>query len=302
MPSSEIGILPQSTCLNFTSPKSASSLFLFPSGCGHIFASRDYYVKRNFFPPLLLAYIRTGKLCLEIETDHTVSYYEATAGQILLFDCTKPHHYYAAEDGLDFLYIHIDGGNSHELCAYINQSCGILIDGMQNESIQTEILGLISFYQSGGSESMFASSLRMYRILSLFDQAIMSPCLRKNDDSIHRAISYIRTHVGEKITLHQLAQISGLSDFYFSRLFKEMTGFSPNEFVINSRIDHAKTLLASTTLPISEISQQVGYPNSSNLITHFVRRVGISPMQYRKGLVNKADMPLTLDDTEPSDP
>ena len=58
-----------------------------------------------------------------------------------------------------------------------------------------------------------------------------------------------------------------------------MTGQSPNEFVIYSRIDQAKALLLTSDLSIAEISQQVGYPNSSNLITLFTRRVGCSPAQ-----------------------
>lgn len=287
MPLSEIGILPQSFCLNFTPRKPTSSLFFHPTGCGHFFCSHEYYIKRDFFPPLLLAYVRAGTLCLNMDNQH----YEAGSGQLLLFDCTRPHHYYAAADGLEFLYVHFDGANSHELCSYINQTCGVLIDGPQNAKIETALLEMMAFYQSGGSESLFASSLRLYQMLSLFDEAIMSPCLRKNDDSIHRAIAYIRTHVGEKITLHQLAQISGLSDYYFSRLFKEMTGFSPNEFVINTRIDQAKVLLTNTPLFILDISKQVGYPNSSNLITHFIRRVGVSPTQYRKSMISLASLP-----------
>ena len=68
----------------------------------------------------------------------------------------------------------------------------------------------------------------------------------------------------------------------FSRLFKEMTGLSPNNFVIYSRIDQAKALLTTTDLSVAEISAQVGYPNSSNLITLFTQRVGCSPSQFRK--------------------
>lgn len=132
-------------------------------------------------------------------------------------------------------------------------------------------------------ESVFASSSRLYQLLSLLDNPRRSPPqLKKNDDSINRAIAYIRTHIGEKISLHQLAEISGLSDYYFSHLFKEMTGLSPNNFVIYSRIDQAKALLTTTDLSVAEISAQVGYPNSSNLITLFTQRVGCSPSQFRK--------------------
>lgn len=50
-------------------------------------------------------------------------------------------------------------------------------------------------------ESVFASSSRLYQLLSLLDNPRRSPRLKKNDDSINRAIAYIRTHIGEKISL-----------------------------------------------------------------------------------------------------
>ena len=285
MPLSEIGILPKSTGVNFTPPKPAASLFFHVTHCGHLFCSHEYYIKRDSFPPLLLAYICAGTLCLDTGGQH----YEASPGQVLLLDCTEPHHYYAKIMGWNsFMYILT--AQIPMSCANISRSRGILIDGPQNSKIEAALLDMLDFYESGETNTLFASSLRLYQILSLFDDAIKSPCLRKNDDSIYRSIVYIRTHVGKKIALHQLAQIAGLSDYYFSRLFKEMTVFSPTEFVINTRIDQAKVLLTSTSLSILEISKQVGYPNSSNLITHFIRRVGMSPTQYRKNMTNQSSM------------
>ena len=129
---------------------------------------------------------------------------------------------------------------------------------------------------------MFETSARIYQMLMLLNNPVQSPRLKKNDDSLVRAVSYIRSHVGKRITLQELADIAGLSLYYFSHLFKEMTGQSPNEFVINSRIDRAKTLLLTTDLSIAEIAREVGYPNSSNLITLFARRVGSPPAQFRR--------------------
>ena len=273
----EVGVLPQSNFFFFSPTAQTQSLFYYQTMCGHFYCTEEYYIKRESFPPLLLVYVCAGRFCLEL----TDASYTAEAGQIVFFDCRQPHHYYA--DGpLEFLFVHFDGPQAHELCRYINASSGVLIDDEHNEQVGQALRDLMAFYEAGGSESVFASSSRLYQLLSLLDNPRRSPRLKKNDDSINRAIAYIRTHIGEKISLHRLAEISGLSDYYFSHLFKEMTGLSPNNFVIYSRIDQAKALLTTTDLSVAEISAQVGYPNSSNLITLFTQRVGCSPSQFRK--------------------
>lgn len=65
-------------------------------------------------------------------------------------------------------------------------------------------------------------------------------------------------------------------------MFKRETGFSPLEYVINTRIERAKTLLLTTSMTVSEIAEEVGYSNSGSLINLFVKKVGSSPGQYRK--------------------
>lgn len=273
----EIGVLPASTWFFFSPTEETKKLFYYHTMCGHFFCTKDYYIKRKTFPVLLLVYVRQGEFYLELESGR----YTARAGQIAFFDCRQPHYYHAS-DGLEFYYLHFDGPQAHELCRYINQNSGLIIDGENNDAILQILDDMILFYQNGGNESIFTTSARIYQLLMLLNSPVLSPRLRKNDDSLIRAVSYIRSHVGKRITLQELADVAGLSVYYFSHLFKEMTGQSPTEFVINSRIDHAKALLLTTDLSIADISRQVGYLNSSNLISLFTKRVGCSPAQFRR--------------------
>ena len=80
----------------------------------------------------------------------------------------------------------------------------------------------------------------------------------------------------------ELAEIAKLSPFYFSHMFKRETGFAPMEYVINTRIEHAKTLLLTTNRSIADIAEEVGYVSSASLINLFVKKVGESPGKYRK--------------------
>lgn len=273
----EVGVLPQSKFFFFSPTEKTQKLFYHQTMCGHFFCTSEYYIKRETFYPLLLVYVCSGTFHLELESGA----YSAGPGQVLFFDCRQPHYYYARDD-LEFFFVHFDGPQAHELCKYINETSGVLIDSPNNAKIGQLMREMIDFYDAGGTESVLAGSNRIYRLMALLENPVSSSRVRKNDDSLTRTIAYIRSHVGEKMTLHQLAEIAGLSDYYFSHLFKEMTGLSPSSFIIYSRIDQAKSLLLTTDLSVAEISAQVGYPNSSNLITLFTQRVGCSPAQFRR--------------------
>ena len=96
------------------------------------------------------------------------------------------------------------------------------------------------------------------------------------------AIRYIRDNVGKKITLQELADLSNLSIYYFSHRFKDETGYSPMDYVINSRMDKAKILLIRTSKTITEIAYEVGYGSSGSFINIFSDKVGCSPKIYRR--------------------
>jgi len=139
---------------------------------------------------------------------------------------------------------------------------------------------MVNFYINDGIETMFQSSMRIYHIF----EYLLAPKTQQiqGDTPIERTIRHIRSNFGKDITLDELADIANLSSFYYAHCFKQQTGFSPMEYVINTRLEHTKILLVRTTKTVAEIAYEVGYSSSSSLINMFVKRVGISPKQYRR--------------------
>jgi len=100
-------------------------------------------------------------------------------------------------------------------------------------------------------------------------------------DAVHRAIETMWKHYGEPISLADLADAAILSRFYFSRVFRQVTGTSPGRFLSAIRLHEAKGLLRATGLSVTEISYQVGYNSPGTFTTRFTRSVGMSPSRYR---------------------
>ena len=275
MKSVDPGILSQSICFSFTPSELAQKLYFYPTWCGHYFCTQNYFMKRKTYPPLLIVFIRDGKLHVEYEGQS----FDAEKGDVVLLDCSKPH-YYHAYDGLDFLYMHFDGSNSHDICQHILESRGSLIREDSNVLIGRLLYNMVDFYQNGGIESMFQSSMRIYHI---FEYLLKPPVAQtESKTSIEESIQYIRRNYNESLSINILADIAALSPYYYAHCFKEETGFSPMEYVTNTRLEHAKIELARTQKPIEEIADMIGYSSSSSFINMFTRRVGLSPKQYRK--------------------
>jgi AraC family transcriptional regulator len=101
---------------------------------------------------------------------------------------------------------------------------------------------------------------------------------------IQQAIAYIHDHLAEDLTIAAIADELEMSPYYFSRLFKQSIGVSPYRYVMEQRIEAAKHLLKKTPLPISAISERVGFANQNQLTIQFRNLTGTTPSNYRKQL------------------
>ena len=101
-------------------------------------------------------------------------------------------------------------------------------------------------------------------------------------DPIRKAIVYLNEHYAENITVDALAKIAHYSPAQFRRLFHTLTQMSPSDYIVNVRVNAAKTLLGTTDSRISDIAADTGFFDHSHFIRTFERIVGLPPAKYRK--------------------
>lgn len=97
---------------------------------------------------------------------------------------------------------------------------------------------------------------------------------------VERVIGHMQA-ADDPLSLDDLAEIAGLSPFYFTRIFRDITGIPPGEFRNAIRFDRAKKLLMTTPASITDICFEVGYQSLGTFSSRFKALVGVSPADFR---------------------
>ena len=113
---------------------------------------------------------------------------------------------------------------------------------------------------------------------------ILDPSNGLSRERLKRVRDYIETHLDDRLTLTDLAGVACLSPYHFSRSFKQAVGVGPQRYVMQRRLDRAKTLMRRTNQPLASIAQEVGFVDQSHLTSMFRRETGVTPGRYRAAL------------------
>lgn len=177
--------------------------------------------------------------------------------------------------GGDFSYIRA------RICELLVLSARAAIDGGADETgilvlSQKYIAQMQDIYDIDKLCFWLTGVLRQMMALLFRDEAA------SGRDIMQRALSYIRNHYGEHITLDEVARAVHLSPSYFSRMFKLETGKTFSEYLQDIRIDQAKGYLRRWDYPMADIAEQTGFFDQSHFIKAFKQATGITPGLYRR--------------------
>lgn len=193
------------------------------------------------------------------------------------------------------------------IAAEIDMSQIELVDRFGIYDPQLEFIGksLLAEMESNGlAGQLYAESLinllvvhllRQHSALGQFSREQQSRTLPKATDSLapsrlKQVLEYIHDNLGHSLSLLELSSVANLSPSHFTRVFRQETGQSPHQYLIQARIDQAKHLLRSgDDLSIGSIAHQVGFADQSHFTRHFKRIVGVTPnviLQESRNVLN----------------
>ncbi len=102
------------------------------------------------------------------------------------------------------------------------------------------------------------------------------------DFYIREAVSFIEQNYSHPITIEDIARFCNLNRSYLGKIFRDALNKTPQQFLIDYRMNRAAELLKLSGIPIKEVGKQVGYPNQLHFSRAFKNVFGISPSDWRK--------------------
>lgn len=108
-------------------------------------------------------------------------------------------------------------------------------------------------------------------------------------NKINKAKVIMRESIFDKITAEDIAKRMNVSYSGFRRAFKEFTGTSPSQYMLELKLNEAKLQLSTTTNSIKQISYSLNFENPDYFPNFFKKRTGLTPIEYRNSVLTKRE-------------
>lgn len=246
----------------------------------HMYSLPDYYTKRTSVSSYLLIHTVHGSGLLEYEEKT----YRLQEGDLFWIDCRNPHTYRTDGPFWEHTDIHIGGEGIPAFYEEYKKSGQCVRQISLNPDFMNDLESMLEAYVTPDPRRTLKASHALRTMLVHLVLSGTSPerVSDKSSRSLHKIISYMHEHFPEPLSMDELARQAGFSKYHFSREFRKLTGFPPNEYLIRLRLEEAKNLLINTDLPVSRVAEYAGIENEAYFSRLFHQRMHMTPGTYRK--------------------
>jgi len=130
----------------------------------------------------------------------------------------------------------------------------------------------------------FALKELLIRLMQTQARSMVEKNIAKNKSRIGFVVDYIKKNLHQKLSIDSIAKMAYVSKSNFFKMFKDELGTSPNEFILQERINRAKELLASQN-SIKETAYQTGFSDTNYFTRVFKQLVGVTPKSYQDKII-----------------
>lgn len=227
----------------------------------------------------------TGKLLADKSPGNTVEYQIKSGQGFMLF----PHQIntYIADHDLpwEYVWIEFDGLRAKEAIEIAGLRPDNPVYHAGSKDLRNDMMNEMLYIVQHSTEAPMHLIGHLYLFLDYFMRSAHSVRLHQEgklrDFYIKEALTFIEQNFQNDITVEDIADSCGLNRSYFGKIFHDIIGKSPQEFLISYRMTKAAELLKLTGLSIADIGNAVGYPNQLHFSRAFKKVYGISPRNWR---------------------
>ena len=277
MKSVELNVSPISDYYINSPSKTAQEMFLYPMQCGVFTYEPGYELRRSSFDSFLLMYVQEGSMLLNFgEKQQTVP-----EKHFILIDCYQPHGY-STREGSECTWLHFDGVQGRNYYEFIVSRLGNVFSMEDAFPVLRKMNSILRVFAE--NHQYLEPLLSKYITDILTELMIYYPADgagRTSEAAVERALVYISEHFTEDIPVSRLAGLAGISEYHFIRIFRQKTGYTPHEYIINRRMASVRYLLKYTSLTIKEICFSTGFSCESVFCNAFKKQHHMTPQQYR---------------------
>jgi len=249
-------------------------------------ALHHYYQRPNGISQVIFLYCTDGKGWIQLKKNKVF----IEAGEVYLISTGIPHSYGAdIEHPWTIYWFHFSGSQCNETIKAIMAAMQKTPKGVQigfsekREAIFKQIAGI--FLKGYSSANLMFANLLLHHYLASFivpEQFQHETHKTQELTPTDKAILFMQQNLTRQITLDNIARSAHLSVSFFSRKFKQDTGYAPIEYFNHLRIQKACQLLHFSKLRINEVASQIGIDDPLYFSRLFKQQMGTPPVTYRK--------------------
>ncbi|WP_338543705.1 AraC family transcriptional regulator [Paenibacillus tundrae] len=209
------------------------------------------------------------------------------AGEIFIYQPGEEHYYGQVEnDPLSCYWIHFSGYGIPGLLQQLNFDHRNVITTGINDWLPATfdmLIHKITEKTSNNHILLSAMLLQLLHYISSKDgKQELTARKSKSSELINLSFNYMYLNYNRKITVVELAAISGLSVSRYINVFKEITGYTPKEYMIHIRLEKACEIISNTNLSIKEVALTTGFEDQLYFSRLFKKYKNMNPTEYRR--------------------
>ena len=227
----------------------------------------------------------TGTLIAENSKKESISYSIKSGQGFMIFPNQICTYIADAQQPWEYVWIEFDGLRAKETVELSGLCVNSPVYKAKYKDVAQTMRDEMLYIINHKDDSPFHLIGHLYLFIDSFVKSSAITQISKSnnlrDFYIKEALSFIEQNFQNDITVEEIAACCGLNRSYFGKIFHEVLGKSPQEFLISYRMTKATELLKLTSLSIAEVGSAVGYSNQLHFSRAFKKIYGISPRQWR---------------------